>query len=269
MIKALAPQMSLKPGVLNNNGIIPLKVEFQPNLEVKGEPVDLMYSWNFGDGEISHEEKPSHIYKKSGEFLVQLTVTDRLHLGNIAVASLKVSVIPPVLNPKATANVNSGLIPLNVSFTGQTSITGNPCEPLYFWDFGDGTTSLEQNPVHTYRNEGTYTVNLIVKDRLNPGNMARTSLQITAKIPELRLTVALKPTTGAAPLTLIGQAFAEKEGGDKSNLKVEWAFDDGTKATGPDITHIFSKPGTYNVLITVTDEELGISKKKTIKVRVK
>lgn len=269
LVKALPPELNLKPLVSKEEGTIPLQVDFQPNLEVKGTPVDLSYWWDFGDGNTSTSEKPSHTYQKAGEYLVQLTVTDRLHPGNMVMASVKIKALPPELNPTATANETTGLIPFKVKFNGETAITSGLCEPQYFWDFGDGSTSLEQNPIHTYLSEGTYTVTLTVKDRLNPANSGQTSLKITPKNPKLKLTVALSPTSGPVPLTIKGQAFAEKEGGDNKNLKIEWAFDDGRKATGEEITHTFVNPGTYNVLITVTDLELGIQEKKTVKVSVK
>jgi len=57
-----------------------------------------------------------------------------------------------------TANPRSGHVPLAVSFTDQS--TGGVT--LWSWDFGDGATSTEQNPTHTYRKPGTYTVTLTV-----------------------------------------------------------------------------------------------------------
>uniref|UniRef100_UPI000AF80FF0 NosD domain-containing protein n=1 Tax=Methanosarcina horonobensis TaxID=418008 RepID=UPI000AF80FF0 len=49
----------------------------------------------------------------------------------------------------------SGDVPLTVSFTDES--TGSPTS--WFWDFGDGANSTEQNPSHTYASAGTYTVN--------------------------------------------------------------------------------------------------------------
>lgn len=65
-----------------------------------------------------------------------------------------------VLLPRArfTADVTEGLAPLTVTFTDHS--TGGPKE--WVWDFGDGTFSTEQHPVHTYTTEGTCTVCLTV-----------------------------------------------------------------------------------------------------------
>ncbi|WAI02543.1 PEGA domain-containing protein [Methanogenium organophilum] len=57
-----------------------------------------------------------------------------------------------------TAGVTSGTAPLTVQFTDRSS--GGPTE--WHWSFGDGATSDEQNPVHVYTADGTYTVTLAV-----------------------------------------------------------------------------------------------------------
>jgi len=57
-----------------------------------------------------------------------------------------------------TADLTSGPVPLTVNFTDQS--TGDIT--TWSWDFGDGSTSTEQNPSHTYTDSGTYTVSLTV-----------------------------------------------------------------------------------------------------------
>ncbi|HOI80425.1 MAG TPA: PQQ-binding-like beta-propeller repeat protein, partial [Petrimonas sp.] len=57
-----------------------------------------------------------------------------------------------------TADTTSGTTPLDVQFTGTSPLTVT----AWHWDFGDGSTSTEQNPSHTYASAGTYTVNLTV-----------------------------------------------------------------------------------------------------------
>jgi len=65
-------------------------------------------------------------------------------------------IYPPTAN--FTANVTAGLAPLAVQFTDTS--TGNPNE--WFWDFGDGNTSTDRNPIHTYTTPGNYTVSFTV-----------------------------------------------------------------------------------------------------------
>ncbi|MGE5606082.1 MAG: PKD domain-containing protein [Bacteroidota bacterium] len=268
-IKALMPQISLVPQVSLAKGIIPLTASFDPGVKVEGSPIDLVYHWDFGDGEISNEIKPKHVYKKSGEYLVQLVVNDRLHPGNLVSASLLMSVLPPEMKVKAHASVTKGIVPCTVNFNAQVGVTGSPCEPLYIWNFGDGATSYEQNPTHTFRQEGVQTVTLEVKDRLHPENIVKTTLEIETRMPKIRLTASVTPTSGKAPLSIQCRAWAEKEGASNPNLKYIWDFDDGEKAEGLDQRHTYEKKGTYNVTVTVEDQELGVKEAKSYKVIVK
>lgn len=269
IIKALAPQIALTPQVSLAKGIIPLTASFNPGVKVEGSPVDLVYHWDFGDGEISNEIKPKHVYKKAGEYLVQLVVNDRLHPGNLASASLPISVLPPEMKVKAHSSVTKGIVPCTVNFNAQVGVTGSPCEPLYIWNFGDGTTSFEQNPTHTFRREGVQTVSLEVKDWLHPENIVKTTLEIETRMPKIRLTASVTPSSGKAPLAIQCRAWAEKEGASNPNLKYIWDFDDGETAAGLDQRHTYQKKGTYNVTVTVEDQELGIKEEKSFKVTVK
>jgi PKD repeat protein/glucose/arabinose dehydrogenase len=64
----------------------------------------------------------------------------------------------------AQATPTSGAAPLDVQFTGELSDRGAEDAPTYAWDFGDGATSTEVNPAHTYTEVGTYEVTLTVTD---------------------------------------------------------------------------------------------------------
>ena len=62
------------------------------------------------------------------------------------------------LTPNFSASTTSGNAPLTVKFRDRTGSTMS----RWLWDFGDGTTSTEQNPIHTYEREGTYSVSLVL-----------------------------------------------------------------------------------------------------------
>jgi PKD repeat protein len=134
------------------NGTAPLAVAFSQDQVSNNTGV----MWSFGDGMTSTEPNPVHTYTGAGIYDVIFTIScDNLsYAGN----PLQISVFGP---PAAdfTANRTSGIPPLVVQFTDSSS----GALPLdYLWDFGDGLTSTEQNPVHTYENNGLYTVNLTV-----------------------------------------------------------------------------------------------------------
>ena len=120
--------------------------------------------WDFGDGTTTSEQTPSHKYAAAGTYAVVLTVTD--DEGAIGQKTKDVTVTA-VSNraPVASFTFAPALPGVNqeVQFTDRSTdeddnITG------WAWDFGDGTTSEERNPKHTYTSEGTYTVTLRVTD---------------------------------------------------------------------------------------------------------
>ena len=83
--------------------------------------------------------------------------------------------VAPVSSPVAsfTASVTSGKAPLTVRFNDTSS--GNPTS--WLWSFGDGSTSAEKNPTHTFTDMGTYTVSLTAANEA--GNSFKTTV-ITA-----------------------------------------------------------------------------------------
>jgi PKD repeat protein len=115
--------------------------------------------WNFGDGTTSTEWNPSHTYQKAGSYTVSLTVVG-LGGSNTKTMEGYIQVTPPAPVANFMAIPRSGDGPLAVKFTDTS--TGHVSSRL--WDFGDGTTSIEQNPIHTYtfKNTGDFTVSLTV-----------------------------------------------------------------------------------------------------------
>ncbi len=269
LVKVLPPQITLKPATTISNGIIPLTVNFDPGVTVSGSPAQLLYRWEFGDGEVSNLEKPSHVFKIPGEYQVRLIVNDGLHSGNLVDATLPVTVSPPQLKLAVTPNATEGLAPFTVNFAAQVSITGSPSEAQFLWDFGDGETSVDQNPVHTFKQEGTYTVTTTVKDRFHPNVTDRLTTEIEVRMPKIRITGSVKPASGKAPLTVNCEVAASKEGTANPILKYSWDFGDGTRAEGSVQSYTYKKAGIYSIVVTVLDENLGITEKKTFKVTVK
>lgn len=142
------------------SGDAPLPVHFQA-IASGGVP-PYTYTWSFGDFTASADQNPAHIYSGAGNYNVVLIVRD--HSGtSVADTHLSIHVTgQAALAASATASSTSGTRPVSVNFTGVA--TGGLAPYFYFWSFGDGTASSEQNPSHTYANAGDYSVVLIVLD---------------------------------------------------------------------------------------------------------
>jgi len=115
------------------------------------------WAWDFGDGTTSTQQNPAKTYQNAGNYTVKLTATNS-HGSDTHIKSNYITVNIAGAAPVAafTANPTSGTAPLAVNFTDQSA--NNPTS--WAWDFGDGTTSTQQNPAKTYQNAGNYTVKL-------------------------------------------------------------------------------------------------------------
>lgn len=114
------------------------------------------FLWNFGDGTISSDFEPVHIYNQPGTYAVSLTASDSASgIDSTLVLSAYISVWG-----EASAQFNYSAVLGDVSFNN-TSANGSN----YFWDFGDGSSgSSLQNPTHSYSANGAYTVMLIASN---------------------------------------------------------------------------------------------------------
>ncbi|MDI6644141.1 MAG: DUF3344 domain-containing protein [Methanobacteriaceae archaeon] len=140
-----------------------------------------------------------------------------------------------------TGTPTSGVAPLPVQFTS-TSIGATS----YEWDFGDGQTSTDENPIHTYTDPGTYTVKLTVT---GPGGSHTETKQdyITVNHPAPVASFTGTPTTGFAPLPV---QFTSTSTGTINTY--EWDFGDGNTSTAANPIHTYNVPGTYTVTLKVT-----------------
>jgi uncharacterized protein (TIGR02145 family) len=136
------------------SGYAPLLVNFHG---ICNHPAISAWTWYFGDGETSNEQNPSHIYMEEGTYnYVTLTV---LSQGNIYTDDIIIHVQNDLAEVNFVADTTDGWVPQTIHFTSYTNIN-NPTG--YQWNFGDGYTSNDVNPSHTYDNIGTYTVMLQV-----------------------------------------------------------------------------------------------------------
>jgi parallel beta-helix repeat protein len=115
------------------------------------------WSWDFGDGGTSTQDNPSYQYTQVGDYTVSLTVTGPGG-EDIETKTDYIHVVEPAPVAAFSGAPTSGDKPLEVTFTDAS--TG----PIttWSWDFGDGQTSTQQNPSHTYTDVGDFTVSLAV-----------------------------------------------------------------------------------------------------------
>jgi len=145
-----------------------------------------------------------------------------------------------------TATPTSGKVPLNVTFTD----TSDASPIRWLWNFGDGTNSTEQNPVHTYTTAGTYNVSLRAWNDLGSDTMEKTGY-ITVRLPAPPVAnFTASPLTGGKPLKV---SFNDTS----TNMPERWlwTFGDGTNATVQNPVHTYTQAGNYTVSLNVTNSD--------------
>jgi tripartite motif-containing protein 71 len=124
------------------------------------------WKWDFGDGSKSYLKNPSHKYSKVGKYKVSLKVTH----GKLSDTITKTNYITvnKLTPPKAifTDKVSGS----KVTFTDKSS----GALIKWKWNFGDGNTSIDQNPTHIYKKAGKYTVNLKVNNAVGSSTIKHT-----------------------------------------------------------------------------------------------
>lgn len=200
--------------------------------------------WSFGDGGTSLVQNPSHTYTTAGTYTVTMTSTNS---GGSSTSTELDMITVETAEPIASfeTNVTSGTAPLAVRFTDTS--TNTPTS--WYWSFGDGGTSDEENPAYEYEDGGTYSV-IFTATNSEGSNTTTVSkcisvTAITAPVPLFSADV----TSGTAPLTV---RFTDTS--TNSPESWEWNFGDGSSSTEQSPVHTFTSSGLYSVTLTVTNE---------------
>ncbi|HEY3322248.1 MAG TPA: PKD domain-containing protein, partial [Planctomycetota bacterium] len=194
---------------------------------------------------------PNLTYAPTGNFVGSDSFTFKVNdgLAESAAATLSISVT------NTAPTVTAGASPTSVTPDSPVSFSASGSDPdgdaiTYAWDFGDGGTSTEQNPSHSYASVGSYIATVTVTD--GAGATGSSSVTITvSKAPTARLTTSDVVAFGGLPL-----AFDASYSTDPENqiASYSWDFGDGTpQGSGQIISKVYDQPGTYTVTLTITD----------------
>ena len=137
------------------------------------------WAWDFGDGQTSSVQLPTHTYATAGTYTVTLKVTNNSGSNTVSATTVVAAAAPQAgfnaLRPAATTTL---------VFTDAS--TGSPTS--WSWDFGDGLQSQEQSPSHSYGTAGTYTVTFTATNASGSTQTSRTYwLSPLSNLLEVRL----------------------------------------------------------------------------------
>jgi PKD repeat protein len=150
-------------------------------------------NWDFGDGQAATTTSPEHTYAAAGSYEVTLTVTDDEGASDTASRTVTVSI--PASNTPPTASFGYWVRGRQVVFKNYSTDSDGSIV-AHAWEFGDGTTSNNAAPSHTYASVGLWTVQLSVTD----DDGAQRS--VTRRVPTLNLTGTVDETSGTVDVDL-------------------------------------------------------------------
>jgi len=164
--------------------------------------------------------------------------------------------------PKAmfTASTQQKIVPFTASFDGTLSYAPKGKIVSYNWTFGDGGGATGPHATHEYKSNGTYVVQLTVIDAQGVSNSSTMTVQALDPPPVATFTYSPKSVMNGEYVVGASE-WITFDGSDSTDdgqiVSYDWNFGDGETAAGQVVKHRYLWPGTYNVVLTVTDNSGG------------
>lgn len=201
------------------------------------------WSWDFGDGATATGQYPIHAYTWPGAYQVCLVVGNACGQDTFC-TNIQVACSAPA------ADFNRSATGATVSFNDISSNT--PTQ--WSWSFGDGNSSTQKNPSHTYAASGTYQVTLSVQNNCGSSTMTY-PVQITCSFVQ-------------ADFGHVANSLTARFSDQTQNSATSWSWDfgDGQSSSVENPIHSYSQPGVYTVSLTSSNSCNSSTIQKTVTV---
>lgn len=217
-------------------GCVPYTV--QPVPDVNALDAVTSWQWDFGDGGSSTLQNPTYTYTAQGTYTVRLIITtstgcrDTLTIGNaVQVGTHPAAAFSAVPNPVCAREP--------VQFT-DLSVPADE----WFWDFGDGSTSIIQHPSHSFNDTGYFDITLIAYNNGCPDTVVLTDYIYV--LPPIAVFTTASDCNNRLRFTFTDQSIAPQTW--------EWDFGDGSPFDNTqNPVHSYPALGVYTVRLVVTN----------------
>jgi len=196
--------------------------------------------WNFDDGNYADIQNPRHRFPNAGNYDVKLIVNDAAGCYQDVIRKVVIYPLPEAKFVNDLVNCANDF----VSFDDTSEVILPQTIISWSWNFGDGVMSQLENPVHFYQTENIYPVSLTVTTDSQCSVTVYDTLEI---FPELVADIR------AENLCITGQPQFYDNSPSFSNTAWFWDFGDGITSTKQNPAHIFIEPGSYEVMLRVTN----------------
>ncbi|MDZ4757605.1 MAG: PKD domain-containing protein [Bacteroidota bacterium] len=242
--------VAASPGCKANYKIGVLGDSLICNSIATGTDSSTTYTWFFENTVFSTDENPIWKYTKTGIRAVKLLIQSQNCTDSI---ENDIYIKPKYICDATFETVTSA------DTTTFITKTYNP-NAVYFWDFGDNTTTTGNRPFHVYEYNGTYKVTLTMEDTVSGCAQTWSSNIGISGLPAFKVSYSYN----------INKKTVSFEAAAKFNLKKEfifsWKFGDGGTETGNLVEHTYNNYGNYDVELTIVDTPVSavVTKKFTI-----
>ena len=182
------------------------------------------WHWDFGDGQTSTEQNPQHVYDQPGIYTVKQVAANECNSDSITQV---INTCGPL-----QGGFTCTILQLLANFTDTSSSNAN----AWFWTFGDGLNSSQQNPAHVYSQPGTYSVVLKVSTDCESKYLSKT--------------ITVCATAKADFSFVINGADVVFENNSVYGTSYLWNFGNGATSTLISPSYFFTDSGMYNICLT-------------------
>ncbi len=204
------------------------------------------WHWNFGDGTTAEGQTVTHTYARSGMYRVTLTVMSADSCSARTTREIYIREDDVVTGPDCRAlflfrqdSDNPRTFKFDDLSLGEAI--------SWHWDFGDGTTSTQQNPTHTFAYDGVFYVQLIIR---TPNCESRTSMIVYVDpnaVYDNECNALFIPLLYVDSLQILFRNMSSADA-----VEYFWDFGDGTTSTQRDPEHTYREMGIYEISLTIT-----------------
>jgi PKD repeat protein len=194
--------------------------------------------WDFGDGNTSSEQNPTHTYYELPENNVKLTV----HNEKGCVQSSKI-LLSFIFNAEFQVDARQICLGSEVNFSAVSDDAVS-----WVWDFGDGFSSVERNPIHQYEAPGIYDVSLIAAN--DSGCQDTVMMEKFIEVSPYKAGFELKETIANECVPVLVEFKDLSEGA----ISYHWDFGDGKTARVANPVHLYQDVGEFDVSLVITNK---------------
>ncbi len=225
----------------------------------------ISYTWDFGDGASQQVGNPiAYSWELDGHYTVTVIASDDSGATSMDTSLITVHNLAPSIDqvslPPGPHNEGESVL-----FSIQASDAGN--DPLnYLWQFGDGSSaSSGPQASHSFSNEGSYTVSVIVSDDEGATEQVSGVVSVVNAAPQILSLSGNSSGLEGQPLSWTAQV---SDPGPTDTVTGSWNFGDGSPtSTGLSATHTYQDDGVFTIEFTATDDQ-GAASSSTLTVSV-